>query len=295
MNWYKKAKISKRPFTVAMDIDDAWDLVIDAREQIVREFFSKGRKKGSMMSWSVIPISRMTKIWQDFSQRGIVNDERGLEAIADQIIHILARLRAATDLSGHSQVSPEEIMEEYGYRLTKQNESDFYDYFLETPYGTPISDYGLNPLWKLAFQLTSASTAEEKLVIITQMLDVVHQRGDLAALFVEGGSSAMSQLGGMLEEKDAEKETIEANTMRWYKRAQDYPYSLLETIVMQKERGLPVDTMSYYELKEAKELEKNGFIKKVVKENNQGKYSAYVINPEKFQQMGWGENLGLDI
>ena len=75
--------------------------------------------------------------------------------------------------------------------------------------------------------------------------------------------------------------------MSWYKKAQDYPYSLLETIKMQ-ENGLPLSTMSFEELKEAKELEKNGFINRKTADDNGIKYAIYVINKEKFEQMGWG-------
>ena len=76
--------------------------------------------------------------------------------------------------------------------------------------------------------------------------------------------------------------------MNWYKTSQtDYPYSLLEAIKMQGDHGLSLKSMAFDELKEAKELEKSGFINKVVKEIEEGSYSAYVINEEKFKQMGW--------
>ena len=60
-----------------------------------------------------------------------------------------------------------------------------------------MSDYGLEPLLKGLSELRDASNAEEKLPIIDQMLNVVHQRSDMAAWFVEGGSRALSQLSGM--------------------------------------------------------------------------------------------------
>lgn len=60
-----------------------------------------------------------------------------------------------------------------------------------------LSDYGLEPLLKGLSQLRDADTPEEKLPIIDQMLNVVHQRSDMAAWFVEGGSRALSKLSGM--------------------------------------------------------------------------------------------------
>ena len=41
------------------------------------------------------------------------------------------------------------------------------------------------------------------------MLDIVHQRGDLAALFVEGGSSSLNELAyGHLENNPPDPEAV---------------------------------------------------------------------------------------
>ena len=73
--------------------------------------------------------------------------------------------------------------------------------------------------------------------------------------------------------------------MNWYKKAQgyiasdmriNYPYYLIEIIKMQP-NGLALDSMDFEQLKEAKELEKAGRIKKVIKQDKQGKYTAYEI------------------
>lgn len=191
------------------DIEEVMSSVRDEQESILREYFSKGRKKRSMMSWSVVPFAPLKKIWEDYAKYGVVHNEQGVDVIANQMFKILVRLQASTDLSGHSQFRIEDLVEELGFPAI---DFDFYDYFLETPYGTPISDYGLNPLWKLAEQLMSASSTEQKLLLIDQMLNIIHMRGDLAALFIEGGSSALSQLS-------AKPEEIEASCKNWYKTA----------------------------------------------------------------------------
>lgn len=190
--------------------------VREAQENILREYYDKRRKKGSMMSWSVIPFDRLKKIWEDYAKTGVVRDERGVDDIANSILKILARLQASTDLAGHSQggMGGEDVAEELGFKPIDGRNSDFYWDFLETPYGTPVSDFGLPQLWKIAEQLFSARNAEDKLLLIDQMLNVVHQRGDLAALFIEGGSGALSQLSA----KDVqEEENVEASNKNWYK------------------------------------------------------------------------------
>jgi hypothetical protein len=59
-----------------------------------------------------------------------------------------------------------------------------------------FSDYATNPLVNLAYELIDATTPEKQLLICDQIFNVVHARGDIAALFVQGGSRALSQLSG---------------------------------------------------------------------------------------------------
>lgn len=80
--------------------------------------------------------------------------------------------------------------------------------------------------------------------------------------------------------------------MNWYKKAQgyiasdlrfDYPYSLLEEIKMQKD-GFPLNMMTPAQLKDAKEYEKLGVIKKVIKKDDKGNYLAYVIDEDRHKK-----------
>ena len=59
-----------------------------------------------------------------------------------------------------------------------------------------ISDYGLEPLEKLLVKLVDEEDVNRKIPIIDQILNVAHQRSDLAAWLVQGGSAALSQLSG---------------------------------------------------------------------------------------------------
>lgn len=64
-----------------------------------------------------------------------------------------------------------------------------------------FSDYALDPLIKLAHELIPATDPAEQLLICDRMFNVVHMRGDIAALFVDGGSRALSQLSGEHEKE----------------------------------------------------------------------------------------------
>ena len=204
------------------DIEELFYSVDDSHGEILNEYFSKHRKKDSMMSWSVIPFATVKKIWEDYAEFGFVRDEIGINNIANQMLKNLARLQASTDLSGHSQFSTEDFCEENGYKPIDGNNFDFYNNFLETPYGTPISDFGLKPLWNLADELIYAKNAEDKLIAIDKMFNIVHQRGDLAALFVEGGSTALSQLSSKEDferKREDMEEEVTASNISWYKFA----------------------------------------------------------------------------
>jgi hypothetical protein len=187
------------------DDDTDWDLY-DKLDQVKTDILSgflQDKKRGiKEQPWKLIPFPRLKKIWEDYMRMGIVRDTAGLEMIEDIITENILKLYVNTELSGHTPVDPQDDFEEYGY--TEQDVEDFYDYVKE------ISDYafsdfgGSRPgLTTLLSQVRRARTPEEKLPILDQILNVVHQRSDLAALFVEGGSHALSQLSGSPSEVPA--------------------------------------------------------------------------------------------
>lgn len=57
-----------------------------------------------------------------------------------------------------------------------------------------VSDYAMDPLRDIATNIMAAKTPEEKLVLCDKALNVIHMRGDIAALFVKGGSKALSDV-----------------------------------------------------------------------------------------------------
>jgi hypothetical protein len=113
--------------------------------------------------------------------------------------------------------------------LYEQMTGQFFDYYMNDPEGKMggfISDYGLKPLEDLLFELLRAGSPEEKLLIIDRMLNVVHQRSDIADWFVEGGSSSLSQLSGSPSEVLNEDYNIFISK----------PYTMKKTLTEEKER-----------------------------------------------------------
>jgi hypothetical protein len=194
------------------DMDSAYESLNEQYYSILSEYHKvkdKKKKNTPHMSWKVIPFARLKKIWEDYAKTGVVRDVNGMEEIKQNMLSILTRLQAATDLSGHGTLSAEDIEDSTGLKMPNGKDTDFYFNFLETDYGTPISDYGLDKLWALAKILLNSTSPEKQLLICDQMLNIVHQRGDLAALFVEGGSSSLSQLAeGHLQNNPPDPEAV---------------------------------------------------------------------------------------
>lgn len=89
----------------------------------------------------------------------------------------------------------------------------FYDYYIEDPQSGQayLSDYGLEPLANLVTKLRNLPEDQigERIVTLDKMLNVVHQRSDLASWFVKGGSEALSDLSASPSEKAGQKQQNE--------------------------------------------------------------------------------------
>lgn len=178
------------------DID--WDLYekFENIKQDVLYGFLENKKKGiKNQPWRLVPFGRLKKIWEDFVRYGIVRDERGLDMIDRIIQNNIIKLYINTELVGHTSHNTDDDFDDAGF--TEEDKEDFFDYI------DKYSDYAFNDfsglrlgLLTLLSNLRKSNTPEEKLGIIDQILNVAHQRSDLASWFVEGGSNALSQLSG---------------------------------------------------------------------------------------------------
>lgn len=54
-----------------------------------------------------------------------------------------------------------------------------------------LSDYATEPLENLCVELDIVKSPEEIIVVINKILDVTHQRSDIAELFIKGGSDSL--------------------------------------------------------------------------------------------------------
>jgi len=74
------------------------------------------------------------------------------------------------------------------------DEIGMYDW-MQMPDGSDAwSDYGIEPLLKILKEYNDNLPPSKVLVLVNRALDVYHQRGDMASIFIQGGSSALSRI-----------------------------------------------------------------------------------------------------
>ena len=179
--------------------DDTYDY-IDRFDRELSEIVGGFANGAVNVSWKVIPAARLKRIWMDYGKVGFVRDEKGLDNIADRMLNNIVRLDVCTALGGHSQRDPKDMIEEAGYEdeinLDDPDTADrFYWHYLTNDKGMDmISDFGLPKLQKLWPSIRRADSVEERLTFIDQALNVVHQRNDLAAMFVQGGTKTLVEI-----------------------------------------------------------------------------------------------------
>lgn len=81
------------------------------------------------------------------------------------------------------------------------NDIGLYDWMVMPDGSDAWSDFGLEPLMEIIKEYNSDLSPEEVIVIVNKALDVYHQRGDMASIFVEGGTKALSKISECKENK----------------------------------------------------------------------------------------------
>ena len=170
---------------------------------------SERRPLRARQEWNVVDFSMLKRQWEEYMKWGKVlpRYEKSIEHIEKIFTENILKVTINTELAGHERTDPKEewmeffdgMEQEEKERMAEYMDEYFGDWILDGGQWR-ISDYGLKPLHKLLVQLRKEMDPSKKLPILDKMLNVVHQRSDIASWFVEGGSSALSQLSGMGEE-----------------------------------------------------------------------------------------------
>ena len=170
--------------------------------RMLRSFLDNPKGKWRLIK---VPASRVKKIWLEFGKRNTITDLNGLDKIAESLLDGICSLRVASQLYGHTDdgLGYTEMFEDvfdWDEEETRKNvnEDDLYE-FLTVVTGKNqtedfLSDYGLRPLENLVPRIADESDPIKRLYAIDRAFNVIHQRSDLAAFFIDGGSKTMLEI-----------------------------------------------------------------------------------------------------
>jgi hypothetical protein len=192
---------------------------------VLSEFFNNPNGKED---WGVLINPEMyAKALREFTQYGkLVNfPSKYVYQWMGIIMKNTAILETNTNLAGHSmgfpgyevaefaeQIDGIEIGKDYSEGSKWLEEKGLYDW-MEMPDGSDAwSDFGLEPLWKIFEEYDESLPPEKVLVLVNKALDVYHQRGDMASIFIQGGSKALSRIAEEIK-RDGKKIYITAKQL----------------------------------------------------------------------------------
>lgn len=144
------------------------------------------RRPGATQPWRTVRAADLIRVHREHAAFGFV--ARGLEEIAGAFVENVLALEANTVLAGHTEADPAALLAD---EFPGADFEGIEDWISDGRGGWRISDFGLDALHDLSLRLLCAEDDGETLAILSAMLGVAHQRSDLAANFVEGGSRTL--------------------------------------------------------------------------------------------------------
>ena len=161
-------------------------------------------KAGKPLVWPVASKARVHRVWEGFVKDGYVRDEEALDKIFMTMRDSVVRLEIATVVAEHSGVSPDTILSEH---LGEEQYEAFAEWLVDFNGACRLSDYGLAPLQDAMALAFEAKTPAERLKYLDRALNVVHARGDLALLFIEGGRQTVLAVTVDVNEEPQDEES----------------------------------------------------------------------------------------
>ena len=170
----------------------------DIAQAIINEWEKAKGNSNARQAWNVISKGMLIKEWQYNRNTGLVHD-RIIEKIQDICINNYLKLYVNSVLMGHTPLSSYDfaeifIPEEWDEEKFEEFLEDFEWFAIDNKGNWRISDYGLDKILNYVLKLIMENDNSKKLVWIDFILNVAHQRSDLASWFVEGGSITLSEL-----------------------------------------------------------------------------------------------------
>lgn len=159
-------------------------------------------KKGRKLTYSRIKPLQLKLAWESYMRMGVVLRPNIIDSIQEIVVYNTCILSICTACMGHDTYNGiDDLVSTYelnGYQKRKLRyvfESWSAWSFATFSNNQPLlSDFAFNRLNPLVISLIQEEVYEKKILILDRILNVVHQRSDLAELYVEGGSNTLSIL-----------------------------------------------------------------------------------------------------
>lgn len=160
---------------------------------------AKDAQPGDRYPWHPVSIARAKRIWTHFAKTGIVIDEKGLDTIIHDLMVLIAKLEASTELMGHGMRSVQDIIDNASWLYSEleydpETDERLDEFLTDERHTWRISDYGLPKLRPLIVEAAAESDPVKKLMLVDQIFNVTHQRSDLSTWLIEGGRDALDAL-----------------------------------------------------------------------------------------------------
>lgn len=234
----KPLKMGNSLVKITESTDEDWPIYYDYLTDydayyVLSEFFNNQQGK---QDWgALINPDMYKKALSEFTKYGkLINfPSKYVYQWMGIIMKNTAILRANTDLAGHSSQFPGyevaeyaenidgiEIEPDYGEGSKWLEEKGLYKW-MQMPDGSDAwSDYGLDPLETIFAEYDEDLPPEKVLVLVNRALDVYHQRGDMASIFIAGGSKALSKIAEEIK-RNSKKIIVNENQLLALKEYHD--------------------------------------------------------------------------
>ena len=193
---FENAFVVNESIEYGMSVQQATEYYYDLYNQQLFDAINNAKKR-VVPSWKRINKDAAKRLWRQFMKLGFVRDDEVLDDIAYTIADNVARLHVYTMLCGHTSTNPvAEVEDTYEEKLDEETWQFIYDrlVFDERTKQDCISDYGLEPLLNVVNKILMSKDSKERLLACDMAFNIIHQRGNLAEIFIIGGRSALDEL-----------------------------------------------------------------------------------------------------
>jgi hypothetical protein len=218
------------PFLQLFENDYDWEMYWDLRqriaERILNDFLTNPQ---GHLALQRIPKAALTKVWGEYAKYGREPDPELVDKLCMMMVKGIATLRVCTQLQGHTDdgLGYHEVFDDV-FEWSRDevdarvSEDDLYQYLVVDVGDSPdrsdtiemLSDYGLRPLESLVGALLNDSLEPvQRLMVLDRALNVIHQRSDLSAFFIEGGKQTLLYIANFIQSSvlDAKQNNGEGN------------------------------------------------------------------------------------